>query len=222
MQLKCLAQGSTGNCWILKHGQEMLLLDAGIPSKQIVKGIDYNLMGVQGVLISHTHKDHALAVNDLEKMGLKVFKPYETDQRVRKYGSFKVQAFSVPHGNCECYGFYIKIADRRLIYATDFEYLPYTFFKQAITDFVIECNYQNEYLNKDAENLLHKVTGHCELETTIGIVKANLTSELQNVIITHLGVETCNGLECVGAIKRVVPETVKVDYAQAGRTWYLE
>jgi len=55
LTLKCLGTGSSGNCWLLKYGNEVLILDAGIKPKDIVKGVDYNLMGVSGVLITHSH-----------------------------------------------------------------------------------------------------------------------------------------------------------------------
>lgn len=220
MMLKCLAEGSTGNCWILKHDDEILLLDCGIPAKKIKQGIDYNLISVQGVCVSHFHKDHSCAFADLVKMGLKVFSPTEPNE-LRKFGSFTVQSFSLPHGDVPCFGFYIKVAGHKLIYATDFEFIPVTFKKQELDTLVIECNYQTKFLEMDAENLQHKVVDHCELQTTIGIVEANLTDKLKNVIITHMGVTSCDSNECVSEIKKVVPENVLVDYAQAGRTWYL-
>lgn len=54
-QIKCLGSGSSGNCWILDNNGEMLLLDAGLNSKTIKRGIDFNLMGVKGVCVTHSH-----------------------------------------------------------------------------------------------------------------------------------------------------------------------
>lgn len=221
LTLKCVAQGSSGNCWIADYNGELLIIDAGVSIKTIKKGIDYNLVAVQGVLISHFHKDHSMAVEDLRKCGLSVFTPFTVDQKVKTFGHYRVQTFPVPHGNCDCYGFYIKVGEHRLIYATDLEYLPFTFKKQELTDIIIECNYQDEYVDREAENAEHKIIDHCELKTTVGIVEANVTDSLHNVIITHLGIGTCDGNECVAEIKKVVPDSVNVDYAQAGKTWKL-
>lgn len=220
-KITCLGQGSSGNCWILDYNGELLIVDAGLQLKTIKRGIDYNLVAVQGVLISHIHKDHSMAVKDLKKCGLSVFTPFTVSQKSKTFGHYRIQAFSVPHNGCECYGFYIKVGEHRLIYATDLEYLPFTFKKQELTGMIIECNYQTKYLDMDAENIEHKVIGHCELETAIGIVKANMTDKLQNVIITHLGVGTCDGNECVSEIKKVVSENVNVDYARAGESYIL-
>ena len=219
--LKCLSQGSIGNCYILDCDGEMLVIDAGVDIKTLKKGIDYNLYAVQGICVTHTHKDHSRAVDDLRGLGLSVFTPFTVDQRAKTFGHYRIQAFPVPHNETPCFAFFIKINDRRIVYATDLEYCPFSMAKQNLTDIIIECNYQDKYLNKDAENLNHKVIGHCELQTTKAFVAHNVTPSLQNVILTHLGVETCNGNECVDEIKTVVPDSVNIDYAQAGKSWIL-
>lgn len=221
LKLTCLGQGSTGNCWIADYDGELLIIDAGLPIKAIKKGIDYNLIAVQGVLVTHIHKDHSMAVGDLKECGLSVFEPFTVDQRAKTCGHYRIQAFPVPHGECACYGFYIKVGDHRFIYATDLEHIPYTFKKQELTAIIVECNYQDDYVELDASNANHKILDHCELKTTIGIVKANQTDSLRNVIITHIGKSTCNAIECVNAIKEVTNDTVNVDYARAGETYIL-
>ena len=55
MTLKCIGSGSSGNCYILKANNEKLILDCGLPIKVIKQGLDFDLGGIQGVLISHAH-----------------------------------------------------------------------------------------------------------------------------------------------------------------------
>lgn len=56
MKLKCIATGSSGNCYTLTSGNgETLILDCGIPIKEIKKGLDWNIRGIKGVIISHAH-----------------------------------------------------------------------------------------------------------------------------------------------------------------------
>lgn len=56
MKLKCIATGSTGNCYTLtSSNEETLILDCGIPIKEIKKGLNWNIRGIKGVIISHTH-----------------------------------------------------------------------------------------------------------------------------------------------------------------------
>lgn len=55
MKLKILASGSKGNCYVLSTPTGSLLLDAGIPFREIQKGLNFNLKEVVGALISHEH-----------------------------------------------------------------------------------------------------------------------------------------------------------------------
>ena len=56
MHLKCLGSSSAGNCYLLTSDSgETLILDCGIPIKEIKKGLDWNIRGIKGVIISHTH-----------------------------------------------------------------------------------------------------------------------------------------------------------------------
>ena len=53
--LKTIGSGSSGNCYILTCNNEKLILDCGLPIKVIKQGLDFDLGGIQGVLISHAH-----------------------------------------------------------------------------------------------------------------------------------------------------------------------
>ena len=56
MTLKCIGSGSTGNCYLLtSNSVETLILDCGIPIKEIKKGLNWNIRGIQGVIITHAH-----------------------------------------------------------------------------------------------------------------------------------------------------------------------
>lgn len=56
MKLKCIATGSAGNCYLLtSNSEETLILDCGIPIKEIKKGLDWHIRGIRGMIISHAH-----------------------------------------------------------------------------------------------------------------------------------------------------------------------
>ena len=50
MTLKCIGSGSSGNCYILTCNNEKLILDCGMPIKDIKKGLNWNVKDVVGVL----------------------------------------------------------------------------------------------------------------------------------------------------------------------------
>lgn len=162
----------------------------------------------------------------MRRMGIRVVAPYESGKVETMHftlGDFDIQAFDVPHNGCWNNGFYIKTPlpySQRIIYATDFEYIPYNFRKQEIDCFLIECNYQKKYVDMDAPNYVHKVKGHCELDTCKGIVEANKSDALQNVILCHLSRDNSDAKECVAEVKKIAP-LANVDYAAAGKEWIL-
>lgn len=55
VEMKVLASGSSGNCYIVSDGSSKILLDAGIPIKRIREGTGFQLSQVAGALISHCH-----------------------------------------------------------------------------------------------------------------------------------------------------------------------
>lgn len=79
IDIKVLASGSKGNCYLIDNGETKLLLDAGIPFNQIQIGCDFHVSDISGCLVSHRHGDHAKAIKDLLKevlifMVLKTYK----------------------------------------------------------------------------------------------------------------------------------------------------
>ena len=55
MKLKVLGSGSSGNCYLLSTENETLILDCGLPIKEIKKGLNFDLGGIKGVLVTHAH-----------------------------------------------------------------------------------------------------------------------------------------------------------------------
>ena len=208
MNLKCLGSGSSGNCYLLSTDTETLILDCGIPIMEIKKGLNFDLSKVVGCVVTHDHADHSKSVKDLENMGISVWKPYKYEverNRVQRryFGSFTVRNFDVPHDDEPCCGFIIENSDgERLLYATDFEYIKYSFRKWNIHYMLIEANYQKHYVNTEESKSDHVLKGHAELGTTIGIVKDNL-DRLKTVILCHLSKGNANPEECKAEVEKV-------------------
>ncbi len=55
MKVKILSSCSKGNCYLLSTPTGSLLLEAGIPIKQIQQGLNFDLSSVVGALITHQH-----------------------------------------------------------------------------------------------------------------------------------------------------------------------
>lgn len=52
-ELRVIGSGSSGNAYILQCNNETLLIELGMPWKDILKGLNYKIEDVAGCLVSH-------------------------------------------------------------------------------------------------------------------------------------------------------------------------
>lgn len=201
MKFTCLATGSKGNCYLLESNGRILVLDAGIKYDDVIRGAGYSPRKIDGVVVTHSHKDHSLSSNDFFLRGFTVWKPYMEDVmlRTKRIKNWHVSSFDVEHDGVPCAGFVIKADGRIILYATDFEVIRYDFSRLGITDMIIEANYTDEMLEADEYKYSHVLMGHACLTTTKAFIEKNGSDSLQNVILVHASA----GLDRVRAIEEV-------------------
>lgn len=237
MNLCCLGSGSSGNCYLLSAETETLILDCGLPIREIKKGLDWDISRAVGVCVTHQHLDHSKAVKDFENIGIPIFSQkdmgidFEGEHEERnhiRYGNFDINAFALTDKNgkfmhtnndgseCPCYGFLIEHEDMgKLLYITDTELVKWRF--SGINHILISCNYQKKYIFDSAKRN-HVLRGHMELETVKDFIKANKSNALRTVILCHLSQDSANPEECLSEVQKVVGEGVKCVCAAAGET----
>lgn len=54
-RLKVINSSSAGNGYILKCGNDALILEAGVKINDLLNALNYDVVGVQGVIVSHSH-----------------------------------------------------------------------------------------------------------------------------------------------------------------------
>lgn len=189
MKLKVLNSGSSGNCYILENKTEALIIEAGIAFKEVKIALDFDISKIVGVIVSHIHSDHSKSVNEYEKTGIPVFKPYESEmeRQVRKYGEFVIKSFPLVH-DVPCFGFLIHHPEcGKVLYASDTEYIRYRF--KNLNHILVEANYDRNLL-ADAEESIekrnHVLSGHMEIGTACEFLRINRNPDLRNVVLLHL------------------------------------
>ena len=206
MHLKCLGSSSAGNCYLLtSNGGETLILDCGIPIKEIKKGLNWNIRNVVGCIVSHAHSDHSKSVEDFKAMGIPILAPYLGDSRKpMNMGGFTVKPFDLTtidgswtHTNadgepCPIYGFLIIHKEMgRMLYITDTELIKWRF--KDINHILLGVNYDKELVDSENQSKNnHIFRGHLEIGTACDFVSANNSSTLQNVIMCHLSSENAD------------------------------
>jgi phosphoribosyl 1,2-cyclic phosphodiesterase len=208
MDIRMLASGSAGNCYLVSDGLTPLLLECGISVKQIRRGLGFGLTNVAACLVSHEHQDHAKAVADVLRAGVEVYTSPGTikalgleHHRLRpvraketfKVGTWTVRAFETQHDAQEPLGFLLhsRASNERLLYATDTYYIRYKF--PGLTHIMVECNYAADILEANVKRgsvpeVLKKrlLTSHFSLDNVKEFLKANDLSQVREIWLLHL------------------------------------
>ncbi|WP_027410350.1 MBL fold metallo-hydrolase [Anoxybacteroides tepidamans] len=207
IEIRALASGSKGNCYHITDGHTSLLLEAGIPFKDIRRKLHFQTSNIAACLISHEHKDHCKGLNDVLKAGINVYmsegtataidvKHYriKTVQAKQPFqlGTWTILPFDVQHDVSEPYGFLLMNQQgEKLLFATDTYYIKYKF--QGLTHIMVECNYSLRILNENiASGRVPKVLkkrllrSHFSLENVKEFLKANDLSKVQEIWLLHL------------------------------------
>ncbi len=204
MKFRCLGSSSSGNCYILENDSETLIIEAGIPFMVGKKALDFNISKIVGVVVSHSHGDHAKHVGEYEKSGISVFRPYESDmeRQVRTYGKFVIKSFPLIH-DVPCFGFLIEHPETgKVLYASDTEYIKYRF--RDLSHILIECNYSKDLIPEDAVNRSHVMTGHMELQTVLEFLRANNSPALRSAVLLHVSARNSDPEEFVTEVGKVI------------------
>lgn len=202
-----LASSSRANAHIISDSISPLLLDCGLSIKELRRRSGFCLTDLAGVLVSHEHKDHSRAAQDLMRAGIDVYMTSGTAEALGlehhrlhiiqakkqiKIGSWTVLPFETQHDAREPVGFLLaNQAGEKLLYATDTYYVRYKF--PGLTHIMVECNYAWDILQVNLEagvvpaaikNRLLK--SHFSLDNVKGFLKANDLSKVQEIHLVHL------------------------------------
>lgn len=207
IDIQVLASGSRGNCYRIDDGSTPLLLECGVPYKEIRKKLNFRTSEIVACLISHEHQDHSKAVKDLMKAGIDCYMTQDTAEALEvsghrlhiirakqqfRLGSWTILPFDVAHDAVEPIGFLLaNRAGDKLLYATDTYYIRYRF--QGLTHIMIECNYSLDILKANVETGLVSaelknriLKSHFSLENVKKFLQANDLSVVQEIWLLHL------------------------------------
>lgn len=227
MKLTCLGSSSSGNCYLLDDGEQILIIEAGVSFHEVKEAINYEVSRIVGVLSSHEHKDHRKYLHEYEKAGItcvagnKYTDSNEIELMLSKVGNFHIAPFRVPH-DVPCYGYQIEHKDMgKLIFITDAEYVKYTF--PGVNHIMVEANYSQEILDENMNSgVIPKVLrdrimkSHMSFDTALNMVKANKNPQLRNVILCHLSSRNSDKKRFKEDMQEVVGPCCNVTIAKKG------
>ncbi|GIN71169.1 MBL fold metallo-hydrolase [Bacillus sp. J14TS2] len=207
IEITTIATGSTGNCYHITDGVTSLLLEAGIRFRDIQRALNFKTTDIAGVLVTHEHKDHCKAVQDVARAGLEIYMSVgtkdaiginhhriKTVEKLQSFtiGTWTILPFDVEHDVSEPYGFLLaNKAGDKLLFATDTYYVRYKF--TGLTHIMVECNYSMEILLENiSTGRVHKamkgrlLQSHFSLANVKEFMMANDLSKVQEIHLLHL------------------------------------
>ena len=217
MQIDVLASSSLGNAYIVSDGATSILLDAGIPYKDLQVKSDFKVNEVAACLVTHCHLDHARAVKELLKGAIDVYALPETlsalgvsdhhrthdvePLKVYTINTFEIMPVTMHH-DCPCVGYmvYSKTTQERLFFATDTYKI--TINPQSIDYLIVEVNYQKEIVNNlvnegkmEASIRARLLFSHYELSKALKWLNKIDKSRLKRIYVCHLSSGNSNESE---------------------------
>lgn len=187
---------SKGNGYILEHDGKKLIIECGIPVREMLAALGHDIKNCHECIVSHSDGDHlGYAMGYMRYFNVR--STTEAADRIygvlpmlkeRKYQltPFDVTPLHVEH-TVECLSFVIQCGKEKILFATDLCDFPYHI--PDLTAILIECNYSSE-LREQAllrgEDVRSRSDGHMELSTCIGVLKRLRTIYLNKVVLLHL------------------------------------
>ena len=234
MKFTALASSSAGNAYIVDDSETRILLECGVSHKKLKTLSGFSLSQFSACLVSHEHKDHAKAVQELIKDGMQIYMSEGTADALEtdgvslcaalaqfNVGSMDIVPFTTFHDAAEPLGFLIKsrVDGDVLAFATDTVNLRYKF--PGLNILAIEANYDKAILER-CEKMPEKVrlritNSHMEIDTLCCYLKTLDLSNVRNVHLLHLSDATSHEGHFINKVKRVVPPGVAVEAACRGK-----
>ena len=228
LTLKVIGTGSLGNMYLLDYDGEKLLIELGMPYKDLLLNID-DINSIVGAIYGHSHIDHALpkTIEEVKKVGLKILCPNNTKIGKRyKLGSFEIIPLPAIH-NVECRAYLIRVGGDTVLFATDTRLLPKVN-NVKIDYFIVEVNYiepirEQAVLSDNESNGLHLngiYQNHHSLESAVEYFES-LPYKPKKIVTIH---KSNSGLfdekSVIAELSRFAKESVAV--ATNGQTYELE
>lgn len=158
MKLIIIGSSSKGNSYALQSDSgEILLIEAGIPLKEVKRAIGYKTSKVVGCITSHVHGDHAKYIPEYLKAGISVSSNDEVAEKYLgvdtmsenitfRFGNFGVTPFEVQH-DAKNFGYLIhEPSYGTIFFATDCYNLHFCI--RGCKTYLAECNYSDAILDK--------------------------------------------------------------------------
>lgn len=212
MKVKTIASGSKGNCTIVLCDNINIIIDMGISYLTLKRSLEENSLSFeqfQGILITHSHKDHINGLKSLIKnTHIQVYIPEkmyeELEDIVPKYrcefiqDTFSIQDLDIElihtsHDTPCSVGFIMTYNHKSLVYVTDTGYINRKYLAKMTEKeiYVIESNHDEVMLMdgpypRFLKERVISDKGHLSNKTTAKYLKKIIGPNTKYIVLAHL------------------------------------
>lgn len=231
MKVIVLGSGSKGNSTLLMGSNKKLLIDVGFSYPKMKTllndhGVDFD--DIDGILITHTHKDHIAGLKAVVKNHrIKVFTNIVMYSELVKIideeaiiinddeysiGEFDISVIHTSHDAIGSVGFIINDSINSMVYITDTGYINKCYMERLTNKnlYIMESNHDVEMLMKGPYPYILKQRvisdkGHLSNEMAGNYLKDIIGNNTKKIVLAHLS-ETNNEEDvAVDTISSIVP-----------------
>lgn len=206
MKVTVINTGSFGNCYILEENGRALLIECGVPFKDIQAALKFDLLKVDACIISHEHKDHCKSLNQVAGAGIPIcaskgtfdalgvsfeLRDYTLEHGVKFYiNNWSVIPFSVEHDAKEPLGFEINTPGaKNVLFITDTYKVKWHFWglPDCFDLIMIEANYDEDMIQGKSDIVnKRRLRSHFSIQNAIDYLGKLDLSETKQIMLTHL------------------------------------
>lgn len=198
-KIDVLASSSAGNCYVVSKGNFHFLIECGIPFRELnqkLLKLKLNLNDIKFCLISHKHKDHCLCAKELARSGVILIglaevvafapkKIFAEHKKNIKFEGCTILPFKVNHGVTNNLGYFIKLGQERLMFATDCRLIEMDLRPARVVQMMIECNYVETKINEGTKER-RQINTHMGLRSCIEHISKFQTEDLKEIYLMHM------------------------------------
>ena len=231
MKVIILGSGSKGNSTLLIGSQKKLLIDVGFSypkMKMLLNNYNISFDDIDGILITHTHKDHILGLKSIvNKHHIKVFTNIIMYQELIKIideqdiiinedeysiSEFNISVIHTSHDAIGSVGFIINDQFNSMVYITDTGYINKCYIERLMNKnlYIMESNHDIEMLMTGPYPYILKQRvvsdkGHLSNEMTGNYLNSIIGTNTKKIVLAHLSETNNEASIAINTITSLVP-----------------
>ncbi len=221
VEVSVLSSGSSGNSIYINDGKNSFLIDAGLSGKKLInrlKKIDVKPQDIDGILITHEHKDHTKGVGILSRrLDIPIYANEETwavcenelgklkDKHIQSFngnfsfGNFDIKPIAISHDARDPVAYVVYRNNKKMVFATDMGYINEKLLEELteLDLLLLESNHDIDMLMSGSyprflKRRIRGEKGHLSNDAAAQILPELINGRCPQVLLGHLSKENNN------------------------------